>query len=149
MTVQLERDIPSDKDDDDPPLPVPMIKEVKARFNFGPTPIDTQPTGAHKVRSEYVEEQWLAYIGPTALLVARRMDNALSTVTTQGCNVSQWSKEMGITPEELMRALNRLARFGLGEWQGDQTFLLRRHWPSVPLAIATQVHREALLTLAD
>ena len=126
------------------------IDQPKQRFNFGPTPTDTPPSHTYRVPSQYVEDNWLAFIGPIALLVARRMDNALvNGATNAGCNVKQWSVEMGITADQLMAACNRLERFGLGEWHGDQTFLIRRHWPTVPLAILTPRHRQALLSLAD
>lgn len=128
-----------------------MIEEDATikRFQFGALPNDMPNVTTHKVRSEYVEEEWLTFIGPAALLTARRMDQQLATATTQGCEVKAWARTLGVTPVELLAALNRLARFGLGEWHGDQTFLLRRHWPTVPVAILTPPHREALMSLAD
>ena len=138
------------------PLPAVIEEEDHRgieRFSIGAHPTDTGPTldaTTERVRSDYVEKEWMQFIGPIALCVARRMDNILATEASQGVTVKSWSKEMGITPEQFVEALNRLDRFALGEWQGRANFMLRRHWPKpVPLAITTPRHRDVLLALSD
>ena len=126
-------------------VPTPRYK----RFTFGVITDDRATPLTHKVRSEYIEDAWLAYIGPTALLLARRMDQILASSTTQGVETKVWAQHMGVSGDELISALNRLERFGLGEWNGETNFLMRRHWPEVPLAIRTPKHRELLLSLSD
>lgn len=130
---------------------VPPIEEpTKRRFVFAAFPTDTSPAYTHKVTSQYCEEEWLQYIGPIALLLARRMDNHLSSNNSSGAvEVKQWARSMCISMEEFVSALNRLDRYGLGEWKSGNEFLLRRHWPAVPLAIATPKHRDALLAISD
>jgi len=62
--------------------------------------------------------------------------------------VTRWATQLGITQDELISAANRLARYGLAQWNGDN-FVLSRHWPPVPAAITTDLHRVALLALED
>jgi hypothetical protein len=150
MTVQLESGIPTVKDGKVEVLPAIPEDKPKLRFTFAAFPIDTSQINQHKVTSQYCEDEWLKYIGPIALLVARRMDNHLAANASSGAVlVKEWARTMGVDSEEVVKGLNRLARYGLGEWKSDAEFLLRRHWPTVPLAIATPPHREALIALAD
>ena len=130
-------------------LPIAHTNTPIKRFTFGVAVNDGPTPLTHKVRSDYVEEQWLSYVGPCGLLMARRMDKILATQTTQGVETKLWAKQMGVTVTEMIASLNRLARFGLGEWNGETNFLLRRHWPEVPLAIATPQHRDVLMSLTD
>lgn len=122
--------------------PVPVT-----RFSIGPSQVDN-PAG-YKVRSDYCEEHWIAFIGPSALVIARKMDNLLASSSSSAVSVKMWSAQLGITEPELVAAVRRLARYGLGEWVGDAKFLLRRHWPEIPAAITTPRHKRALLDLPD
>jgi hypothetical protein len=110
-----------------------------------------KPTGdSHRVSSEYVEHEWLPYLGPTALLFARRIDYLMSTDGKNAVDVKHWADQLGVCQAEVLLAANRLIRFGLAQWsERDKTLLLSRHWPSVPMAIATPQHRSVLLDLPD
>jgi hypothetical protein len=121
---------------------------VRRRFTLTTRDGETPAMGTSRVRSEYVEEAWLPFLGPNALLFARRADLALSTQSSCGVEVGRWATSLGMQPEELMLAANRLARYGLAEWAGD-SFVLSRHWPPVPAAITTEPHRAALIALED
>lgn len=118
---------------------------------FTITAKEEQPDStSQRVRSEYVEEAWLPYIGPTALLLARRMDLALSNAGKSAVVVAQIAEGLGVYPEEIIAACHRLARYGLAEWsERDPTLYLSRYWPKVPAAIQTKMHRQALLSLPD
>lgn len=118
----------------------------------------TQPEGevitpdSNQVRSAYVEEHWLAYIGTTALLLARRIDLALSTGGTgkSVIDVHKMADALGCYPEEVIAACHRLCRYGLASWSDrDPTLYLNRHWPKIPAAIQTPEHRAALMALPD
>jgi|SRR5262245_2368846 len=114
-------------------------------------PADESPVaGSERVRSEYVEEAWLPFIGPTALLLARRIDLALATNGKSAMDVKGLSSSLGVYPEEIIAACHRLARFGLAAWsERDPTLTLSRYWPHVPAAITTPQHKAALMALPD
>lgn len=120
----------------------------RRRFTLTTRDGEAPTAGSSRVRSEYVEEAWLPFLGPAALTFARRADLALSTQSSCGVEVARWAQTLGMEPEELLAAANRLARYGLAEWMGDN-FVLSRHWPPVPAAITTVPHRAALIALED
>ena len=104
------------------------------------------------VRSEYVEENWTAYLGPNAVLLARKLDHMMSKDTKQrtAIQVKTLSAQLGISQEEVLRACSCLVRFGLAGWsERDSTYFLARRWPAVASAIATPQHRETLLSIED
>ena len=132
-----------------PSTAVEPMREPVQRFSFSAVD-EVTPPNSHSVRSPYVEENWLAYIGPTALLLARRIDSALTTDHKGAVEVSKWADSMGVYPEELLMAVSRLIRFGLATWnERDKTFLLVRQWPAIPQCIQTSLHRKALLSITD
>ena len=108
----------------------------------------------HRVTSEYVEREWLTYLGPAALLFARKCDQQLAllkdTQTSIAVLIHRWADELGVYPEELIAAKGRLLRFRMARWEDKgNIFVLKRHWPQVPESIATPEHKAALLSLAD
>lgn len=104
----------------------------------------------HQIKSEYVEINWLPFLGPTALLFARRIDHILTTDGKNAVGIKVWGELLSVKPEEILLAANRLIRFGLATWSDrDKTLLISRHWPSVPMAIMTAQHRHVLLDLPD
>ena len=114
----------------------------------GPSPM------SEGVRSAYVEDQWLPFLGPAALLFARRCDNMLASLKDGQQSIAvlvhRWASDLGVYPEEVIAAKNRLLRFGLAEWEPKGNVLsLCRHWPPVPAAIATPEHRALLLAVPD
>lgn len=122
---------------------------------FAVTTADGGPTTmSESVRSAYVEEAWLPYLGPTALIFARRCDAKLATLKdgqqSITVHITKWGEAMGCYPEEVVAAKNRLMRFGLAVWEPKGNMLgLLRHWPPVPPAITTPEHRQLLLAVPD
>lgn len=114
-------------------------------------PADESPrAGDERVSSQYVEEAWLPYIGPTAYLLARRIDHALASMGKHAVEVRKMSELLGVYPEEIIAACHRLCRYGLATWADrDPTLYLSRYWPQVPAAITTEAHRKALMSLPD
>ena len=132
-----------------PVEPAPLLDR------FTVTASQTKPdVGSEGIRSAYVEEAWLPYLGPSALLFARRCDAALATLQDGAKSVAvivaRWAEALGIDNEEVVAAKNRLVRFGLARWDAKSTVLdLHRHWPAVPAAITTPEHRSILLAISD
>lgn len=104
----------------------------------------------HRVGSEYVEEEWLPFLGPAALVLARRVDHVLTTDGKNAIDVHKWAEWLGVRQSDILLACNRLIRFGLAAWsERDKTLIMTRHWPSVPMAIRTAQHRAVLMDLPD
>ena len=122
---------------------------------FSVTAADTGPTPlTESVRSPYVEECWLPYLGCEALMFARRCDQQLSQLKDGAQSiaiiVTRWADALGmIYPEQVLAAKNRLVRFGMATWDDKNVLALKRHWPQVPDAIATAEHRKLLLAIPD
>ena len=102
----------------------------------------------HRVTSEYVEDNWIAFIGPVALVLARRLDRRLGYEHRVAVETARWCDSLGVTPAELLVGVNRLVRYGLAEWgDGENHLRLHRIWPVVPAAISTAPHKAALSAL--
>jgi hypothetical protein len=119
------------------------------RFNI--TAAETEGLSAeHQVRSPYVEEHWLTYLGPTALLLARHVDAILANAPKGAVDVERVADQIGVSPHKIVAAIDRLRRYGLATWSSrDALLTLQRRWPDVPAAIQTPRHREALIRIAD
>ena len=113
---------------------------------------DTPDVASQGIRSPYVEDAWLPFLRPTALLFARRCDIMLSMLQDGHSSISvivaRWAESLGVYPEEIIAARNRLIRFGFATWDGTK-LTLRRYWPPVPEAINTPAHRAALMAIPD
>src|SRR5262245_48873645 len=104
----------------------------------------------HRVGSEYVEHEWLPFIGPAALLLARRIDWLLTTDGKNQVDIHKWGEMLGVPQQQVLLAANRLIRFGLASWSDrDKCLIMSRYWPSVPMAIRTSQHRAVLMDLPD
>ena len=104
----------------------------------------------HRVTSEYVEHEWLPFLGPNALMLARRIDYILTTDGKNAVDINKWADLLGIRQGDVLLAANRLIRYGLAHWSGrDSTLLMSKHWPPVPTAIKTPQHRAILMDLPD
>jgi|SRR5262245_23338931 len=103
-----------------------------------------------RVQSSYVEEHWLPFVGPIALVLARRLDSKLASEARVAVEAGRWADHLGVTPADITAAFYRLCRYGLvEEGDGENHYRLYRHWPPVPLAISTPPHRAALIALDD
>ena len=111
---------------------------------------DSPGPDTERIRSDYVEHDWLPYLGPNAILLARKIDLLLATDKKITFDADRWAGQMGVTTEEMLAACHRLVRYGLARWgDKDPILILRRHWPHVPAAIQTVVHRRVLINLPD
>lgn len=130
--------------------PEKVIDQTPRRFTITATEGESPTSDSERVRSEYVEAEWLPYLGPTALLLARRIDLALTTSNKEALGVEKVAAELGVYPDDITAACHRLVRYGLATWsKRDPMLLLNRHWPKVPAAITTPPHRRALMALPD
>lgn len=121
---------------------------MSERFTLGALGDSPAPAQSVRVRSDYVEENWIGFVGPLGLAVARRMDSMLANQASVGCDPAQWASHFGVSVEDLLAAMTRLERYGLAERNGGRYFL-RRHWPEVPTAITTPLHKRALIDLDE
>jgi hypothetical protein len=130
--------------------PTEDVPRPLARFTVAALAHEGQEPAQNMVRSEYVEENWTAYVGPIAILLARKLDQVLSRENKTAVQVKVLAQQLGVEEVEILQACHRLVRFGLAGWSHrDPTFYLARRWPAVPAAILTPQHREALLALPD
>ena len=126
--------------------PTPVIERFSVcAHSDGPDKV------SHPVTSPYVEEHWLPYVGPTALLFARRCDAILKDNSqTVAVIVHRWATDLGVYPEEILAARMRLINWAFADLDAKSGMLsLRRHWPLVPLCVTTPVHRQLLLAVPD
>lgn len=97
----------------------------------------------HDPRSTYVERYWLPILGPSCLLLLRRLAAELEqepdgfTLAT-----AQWAREMGLGMKggkngPLWRAIERACRFGAAQRNGELLAVRRR----LPPLTARQVER--------
>jgi hypothetical protein len=94
-------------------------------------------TLGHDPRSEYVERFWLPTLGPTTLLLLRRLanrfDRSHETLELDGPDLSQslgvGARDGASTP--LMRSFDRLAMFDLASTLGERAYAVRRTLPPV------------------
>lgn len=86
----------------------------------------------HDPRSGYVERYWLSILGPTCLLLLRRLAAELEQ-QPEGFTVEtgQWALELGIGMKggkngPFWRAVDRACRFGAAQRNGDLLAVRRR-----------------------
>lgn len=100
---------------------------------------DSTPVGyAHAVSGEYVERYWLPVLGPTALLLARRLDGLLAHHENERVDieVEPLAHSLGVGVSRLWHALDRLKRRRLltlnHVTETTTVVVLRRFWPTAP-----------------
>ena len=122
-----------------------MENEVR---NFTITAMENSSEGGFALKQ--VEEEWLPYLGPTTLVLARKIDGILATENKYAINVPKWADAMGVSPNELLTACHRLVRYALATWgDRDPTLFVVRKWPNVAAAMKTPAHKAALIALPD
>lgn len=132
----------------------PREEEPKqlTRFSVAALAHEGEELAHHMVRSEYVEENWTVYLGPVAVMLARKLDSQLAKDTKQrtATQVKHLAIGLGVEDDDVRKACKKLVDYGLAAWsERDSTYYLARRWPAVPTAIRTERHREALLSLPD
>ena len=138
------------------PNPDPVFEPIKIeppqprKFTIT-SPEGETPGGEHeRVRSDYVEDSWLPYLGPAAVLLARRIALILETEHKAQLDVDKWGKWLGLPGDDVLAACHRLVRYGLAVWgDRDPMLTMQRFWPRVPPAISTPPHRAVLTALPD
>lgn len=93
------------------------------------------PDVLHPIRGDYVEVNWLPVIGPTATLLARRLDQFAGGLTPM--DVSSLAHGLGVGRSRFWQALDRLQRFGLADVESrpdrDMTVIyLVARWGDAP-----------------
>jgi hypothetical protein len=106
-------------------------------LTIAPWPDPIIDTLGHDPRSEYVERFWLPTLGPTSLLLLRRLAGHLQR-EPEGCtlDVADLSQAMGLgaregTSSPLYRSLDRLTQFELACSPASRTYAVRRTVPPV------------------
>lgn len=112
------------------PAPVPA-----PRLLVTPWPDPVLDTLGHDPRSSYVETFWLSILGPSALVLLRRLAAALEQEPT-GFQLDPvaWSAELGLGNKggpqaPFWRSLDRVCRFGTAERNGELLAVRRRLAP--------------------
>jgi hypothetical protein len=93
--------------------------------------------------SAYAEECWLPTIGPTALLIARRVAQLIGVQDRLVLETGALARALGVFPPVLMNSIDRLVRYQLAAWVPgqDNRLALASHWPTAPpRAVAAHYH---------
>ena len=94
-------------------------------------------TLGHDPRSEYVERFWLPTLGPTSLLLLRRIAGHLDRSPDGIClDVAELSQSLGLgaregTSSPLLRSFDRLTQFDLACGTAPDAYAVRRNVPPV------------------
>ncbi len=94
-------------------------------------------TLGHDPRSEYVERFWLPTLGPTSLLLLRRIAARLEcSPDGMAVDIAELSQSLGLgardgTSSPLMRSFDRLTQFDLACVIKPATYAIRRNVPPV------------------
>ena len=110
---------------------------MPATLTVHPWPDPVIDTLGHDPRSIYVETFWLPTLGPTSLLLLRRIAAGFSEAQYgMELDVAELSKALGLgyrdgasTP--LMRSFERLVQFDLATNTAEDTYAVRRNLPPV------------------
>jgi hypothetical protein len=111
---------------------VPVFPE--SRLTVRPWPDPVLDALGHDARSAYVEQFWLAIIGPSSLLLLRRLAGRLEH-QPDGFDIdpAQWAAELGLGARggqhgPFWRSIERACRFGLAQRTGP-VLMVRRKLP--------------------
>lgn len=110
--------------------PDPVFPEAALEVTSWPDPVLDRL--GHDPRSGYVEQFWLPVLGPTCLLLVRRLAAELER-SPDGFTIDStiWAQELGIgmrggRHSPFWRALDRACRFGAARRHGDRLAVRRR-----------------------
>jgi hypothetical protein len=123
------------------------------RFTVIASAVSPEPA-SQGIRTQSVEAEWTPYIGPTAMLFARKLDHALSNLKNSERHISvivhRWAADLGVYPEEIIAARNRLIRWAFATWEDKGNIMsLNRNWGPVPACVKTPEHRAVLMAIPD
>jgi hypothetical protein len=117
---------------------------MPTRLAIQPWPDPVIDTLGHDPRSLYVERFWLPTLGPTSLLLLRRIAELLDqSPDGAGIDVAETSAALGVGHREgksspFMRSMDRLVQFDLACATGPDGYAVRR---SVPPVNRRHLHR--------
>lgn len=87
----------------------------------------------HDPRSAYVERFWLGFLGPSTVLLLRRLADGLDT-SPEGfrLDLAGAARSLGVgmrggRHSPLMRTVERVCRFGVGQWRTPEVLAVRRN----------------------
>ncbi|MGF1598281.1 MAG: hypothetical protein ACFCVK_15330 [Acidimicrobiales bacterium] len=111
----------------------PTFPESRLRITVWPDPV--LDALGHDPRSSYVEQFWLSVLGPSAVLLLRRLAAALE-VEPDGFDLDplRWSQELGLGTKggrhsPFWRTVDRSCRFGATHRNGEHLAVRRRLAP--------------------
>ncbi|MEM8922574.1 MAG: hypothetical protein AAGD35_03660 [Actinomycetota bacterium] len=128
-------------DDTTDASPTPRFPEDRLRVTALPDPVLDRL--GHDPRSPYVERYWLSILGPSAVLLLRRLAAGLDA-DPEGFELDpqQWALELGLGTRggrhsPFWRTVDRTCRFGMARRNGEVLTVRRR----MPPLTARQVER--------
>ena len=144
MTSSDETDRPSAESPPPAPAPGPGIRAFpEATLHVTAWPDAVLDRLGHDPRSPYVERYWLPVLGPSCLLLVRRLAAELEA-SPDGFRVDtmQWACELGLGMRggrngPFWKSLERASRFGAARRNGPRLAVRRR----LPPLTARQVER--------
>jgi hypothetical protein len=86
----------------------------------------------HDPRSAYVEQYWLSVLGPSAILLVRRLANGIEAQPDGfDLNAAEWALELGLGVKggrhsPFWRSIDRICRFGAAQRNDDRLAVRRR-----------------------
>jgi hypothetical protein len=120
---------------------VPVFPEAKLVVRPWPDPV--LDTMGHDPRSAYAEQYWLSIVGPSSLLLLRRLANRLE-VEPEGFEIDPvlWAAELGLGAKggqhgPFWRSIDRACRFGAAQRAGQLLYVRRR----LPPLTSRQINR--------
>ena len=136
------------------------VRPLSARLAVQPWPDPWREANGFDPQSAYVELVWSGRLGPTALLLYRRL-GGLARACPDGAYVdtADLSAGLGVGRSDgkwsvLSRSIGRLVTFGAARWEGDVLQVRRALPPVAPQAIerlgptAQRVHAAELSRIA-
>ena len=87
----------------------------------------------HDPRSAYVERFWLGFLGPSTVLLLRRLADDLDTHPSGfTLDLVDAARSLGVGTRggrhsPFMRTVERVCRFGAGQWRTSETLAVRRN----------------------
>lgn len=105
------------------------------RITFEPWPDAVIEANGHHATSTYAETYWLPILGPSCLVVLRRVATDLARDMTEvGYPLEPFGRCFGLAPKGFDRTLQRLAKYGLVQALGQGRWRIRCHLPPLTLA---------------
>ena len=123
-------------------MPPPATADPSADASMVIMPWSGEADAGHDPRSYYVEQYWLGIIGPTSVLLLRRIADAFDHYP-EGFEIdlSELAASLGVggagRHSSMQRTLMRCAQFGLARMEGPGVYVRRR----IPPLTARQLAR--------